>query len=286
MGKVSIGLVCAFMSVFGVVTGCTATRTNATFETPAPPFRANVREMKQVVSKRIGVMPVRIGQTMTRIDNLKLLVAQLDRWFGTRDWIQPLVPSALPPEQGPGIAVAGAHDEGHVQQARDKPVVFRYWGGTETWRKGLSEYAAEHEVDYVLFVQVSSAPYFSTARPGGGRVLHIGTGYSEPVVTKAASELPVDVLEIAAVLVDARGDLVAVGIEGVLPATRTFAEGAAPSSLHFAADVAGKIAAARRTDLPTGPLAWEAAAQNLCAHLLGKGELLLLRARDAYSIER
>jgi hypothetical protein len=125
----------------------------------------------------------------------------------------------------------------------------------------------------VLTLEVGQYSVKQRGRFGGRKEVDLGTGYSVGVPWLTALDKPVNVLQLTGALVDADGQAVRIGAEGLFARrTNIVLSGLGAQELITDDDVQ-HIRALRREDLPGRPLVWQVALRNLVAELTGRREV-------------
>jgi hypothetical protein len=104
----------------------------------------------------------------------------------------------------------------------------------------------------------------------GAKEVELGSGYVVPLRWFTSLETPVSVLQLTGALVERDGRAIRIGAEGML-ARRTSLLASAVGLQGLITDKeVDELRAARRDDLPSGPLVWQTALRNLVAGLTGR----------------
>lgn len=210
------------------------------------------------------------------LDSLGVTTALVAKGTGT-------VPAGTPPDVHFGCETdptgdcltPGSITEGAFQRSGDDPTMRLAVGRpsadwTEATRAALQSAGAGRAL--VLTLEV--APYRIT-RTGwrNDKSVGLGTGYSVKLPWLTSIDNPVMVLQLTGALVQADGQAVRIGAEGLL-ARRTgiVAGGAGLQALVTDEDVAN-LREGRREDLPGTPLVWQVALKHLVAQLTGRQDL-------------
>lgn len=148
---------------------------------------------------------------------------------------------------------------------------------SDAWRRGMAALLAQQALRYAVVVTLSVSQYPKGREGTFGKKVAIGTGYAEPVRFLTAEDKLLEVLQLTGVLLDARGEVVRAGAEGVLARDTPFA--AQVFDVEQMLDdrtLEQVLTVPRRRDLPGNPLKLEVALANLLAQLRGDRAGLVL----------
>jgi hypothetical protein len=125
----------------------------------------------------------------------------------------------------------------------------------------------------VLTLEVGQYSVKQKGRFGGRKEVELGTGYSMGVPWLTALDKPANVLQLTGALVDADGQAIRIGAEGLFARrTNIVLSGLGAQELLTDEDVQ-HIRTLRRDDLPGQPLVWRVALRTLVAELTGRREI-------------
>jgi hypothetical protein len=157
------------------------------------------------------------------------------------------------------------------------PMVLYTRDGSRDWKHEIGRICAEKQCDLVLVLYLGISEYMVHQKGIlGGKEIALGTGYTIPVKWLTSLEDPVEVIHVTGLLVDAEGNIINAGAEGLLAAkTASFFQSIVGLRNAISDDsISGITTDIRRKDLEGNPFAYEVALQNLFANLLGRKELI------------
>lgn len=142
------------------------------------------------------------------------------------------------------------------------------------WTSWLADGLAKQEAGRALVLRLEVGSYLVRQRGLRGRKeVDLGTGHTVSLPWLTSLETPVQVLQLTGALVDATGQAVRIGAEGIV-AKRTRLLVSAAGGIEVLGDAAvEEVRSARREELPGAPLAWQVALRELVAQLTGRSEL-------------
>lgn len=142
------------------------------------------------------------------------------------------------------------------------------------WTAWVAEGLAAQHAGRALVIRLEVGSYLVRQRGLRGRKeVDLGTGHTTSLPWLTSLETPVPVLQLTGALVDANGQAVRIGAEGIY-AKRTRLLVSAVGGVEVLGDEAVTAARAeRRSDLPGAPLAWQVAMRELVAQLTGRVEV-------------
>jgi hypothetical protein len=125
----------------------------------------------------------------------------------------------------------------------------------------------------VVTLEVGQYAVQQKGRFGGRKEVELGTEYSMGVPWLTALDKPVNVLQLTGALVDADGQAIRIGAEGLFARhTNIVLSGLGAQELLTDEDVQ-HIRTLRRADLPGQPLVWQVALRTLVSELTGRREI-------------
>ncbi len=143
-----------------------------------------------------------------------------------------------------------------------------------SWTSWLAQGLSAQQAGRALVIRLEVGSYLVRQRGLRGRKeVDLGTGNTTSLPWLTSLETPVQVLQLTGALVDANGQAVRIGAEGIY-AKRTRLLVSAIGGVEVLGDEAVTAARnERRSDLPGAPLAWQVAMRELVAQLTGRGEV-------------
>lgn len=210
---------------------------------------------------------------------LQPLVAAMNAYLDSLGWSKSLAGEALLEKGAPYVYVGSAEGEAAPpaaamqRQEHDKysPMRIDIQDPSAAWRAPLPELAGGQQVDYLLLLKLGFSEYPISDKGMFGKKVLLGTGYEQSVKFLSAEDRPLEVLQVTGILLDREGKVVAAGAEGIIAKDTPFwaqvlevKEGSGNAALQQL------VHDERRTDLAGRPLKWQAALNNLMAHLLAQ----------------
>jgi hypothetical protein len=180
--------------------------------------------------------------------------------------------SGKPPRVYVGSAEAEyAPTEGASQRLptdRFQPMIMHVERPGTDWKQALAPAIAQAGATYAVQIQLGVSQYMKGYSGVFRKEVVLGTGYRVPIKFLTAEDKPVEVLHLTGVLVDATGQPVRAGAEGIVLRDTPFLAQTVDATRAFdPAELASVLSQARRTELPGAPLALEVALDNLLAQL-------------------
>jgi hypothetical protein len=184
-------------------------------------------------------------------------------------------PPALP-GQPPRVYVGSAESEyapaeGASQRLptdRFQPMVMHVERPGAEWKQALAPALGQGGAPFAVQVQLGVSQYMKGYSGVFRKEVVLGTGYRVPIKFLTAEDKPVEVLHLTGVLVDASGQPVRAGAEGiVLRDTPFLAQTVDASRVFDSSELERVLSQARRAELPGAPLALDVALDNLLAQL-------------------
>jgi len=196
--------------------------------------------------------------------------------LGTRSCCRYLAGPGLPagaPHVYVGIATGElAPPEGREQLLptdRSPPMILHLREPAAAWSQAMAELLAREDFRYAV-VPMLTVSQFPKGRAGAfGKNVVLGTGHEQHVRFLTGENVPLEVLALTGVMVDAQGRVVRAGAEGILARDTPFAAQALGAEKVLSDDTLAGAASATRRDLPGDPPSWQVALDNLLAQLRG-----------------
>jgi hypothetical protein len=155
------------------------------------------------------------------------------------------------------------------------PAVLRTWYPSREWRRWVGEVLAREGADLLLLSWTGvSRQYPQQVNLRGDKALSIGTGHVVELPWLSALDRPVEIVQIAGLLIDRNGDVLRAGSEGLLVLPTPFSAGTLGLTRTVQASDLAQLPNRLRDDLPTRPPVWRVATANLVAQLTGRRERL------------
>jgi hypothetical protein len=136
------------------------------------------------------------------------------------------------------------------------------------WRTALGELSEAHGGAWVLSIELGVVQYPKRRAGTFGKKVVLGTGHEQRLRFLTAEDKPVEVLQLAGMLIDPSGRVVRAGAEGIIARDTAFMRQAFDVvELIDDLDLTSVLTDARRDDLPGSPLKWEVALDVLVQQL-------------------
>jgi hypothetical protein len=186
--------------------------------------------------------------------------------------------AAALPAGAPWVYVGSAAGEFAPAEAQDQvlphdrfpPMVLHLRKPSPAWSQAMAEVLAREGARYAVVVALGVSQYPKGRDGAFAKQVVLGTGYEEPIAFLTAEDKLLEVLQLTGVLVDAQGEVVRAGAEGILARDTPFAAQVFDvSKVLDDRTLARVLTKERRTDLPGDPLKWQVALDNLLAQLRG-----------------
>jgi hypothetical protein len=181
----------------------------------------------------------------------------------------PDVRFGCPPENGlPGNDCAPR--EGRALGRGSQPMLLAVGRPSAAWIDWVRQPAAAKSVDRFLVITLEVGQYW-TRQTGlrGDKSVELGTGHTQPLPWLTGLEQPAMVLQLTGALVNAEGQAIRIGAEGIVAKRTGILVGAiGGQELLTDSDVAA-VRTLIRDDLGGRPLAWKVALRNLVEGLTG-----------------
>lgn len=217
--------------------------------------------------------------------SLRRLIEGVNALLDSAGWSTPLRTVPRWRDEGPELYVGtaarweAATSLPEEERARRRPpLVVAGWRPSARWRESLSEIATREGAEFVLIVDLGVSEYPLWQKEGLtlNVQLPLGTGYVLPVSWVHDLGTPVRVLQLKGALLGRDGRVLRAGAEGIVakePRLLPTWRGLLP---FFTEDEIRRVMTEhRREELPGRPLVWRVALQNLVAHLLQRGDLVI-----------
>ena len=189
-----------------------------------------------------------------------------------------LLPAAALPAGAPHVYFGSADGELAPPEARDQvlphdqfpPKVMHVRRPSAAWQQAMAGLLAREGATHAILVSLGVSQYPKGREGAFGKKVVLGTGHEEPVRFLTAEDKLLEVLQLTGVLVNAQGQVVRAGAEGILARDTPFA--AQVIDVEKALDdrtLQAVLTSERRKDLPGEPMKWQAALDNLLWQLRG-----------------
>jgi hypothetical protein len=203
------------------------------------------------------------------------LLAAIDADLAARACCRFLPDPALPagaPHLYVGSATGEfAPPEGEQQvlpQDQFPPMVLHLQRPSPAWRLAIAELLAREGASHAVVVSLGVSQYPKGRRGVFDKQVTLGTGHVEPIRFLTAEDKLLEVLQLTGVLVDAEGQVIRAGAEGILARDTPFpAQVFEVTKMLDQRTLEQALTVERRADLPGNPLKWEVALSNLLAGL-------------------
>jgi hypothetical protein len=185
--------------------------------------------------------------------------------------VPPDVRFGCPPENGlPGNDCA-PRDGGRALGRGSQPMLLAVGRPSAAWIEWLRPPAAAKSVDRVLVLTLEVGQYW-TRQTGlrGDKSVELGTGYTQPLPWLTGLEQPAMVLQLTGALVNAEGQAIRIGAEGIVAKRTGMLVGAIGGQELLADSDVAAVRSLVRDDLQGRPLAWKVALRHLVEGLTGR----------------
>lgn len=184
---------------------------------------------------------------------------------------------ALPPG-APHVYVGSADGAFAPPEAREQvlphdqfpPMVLHVRRPSAAWQQAMASLMAGEGATHAMLVSLGVSQYPKGREGAFGKKVVLGTGHEEPVRFLTAEDKLLEVLQLTGVLVNAQGQVVRAGAEGILARDTPFA--AQVIDVERMLDdrtLQAVLSTERRKDLPGEPMKWQVALDNLLWQLRG-----------------
>lgn len=206
---------------------------------------------------------------------LRALNDALARW-APDDCVRALEPAPSLSKGTPRVYVGSAESEyapaeGVYQRLptdRFQPMIMHVERPDAAWRSAIAAAMSGAGAPYAIQVQLGVSQYMKGYSGVFRKQVVLGTGYRVPIKFMTAEDKPVEVLHLTGVLVDAQGQPLRAGAEGIVFRDTPFLAQTVDASRMFdPQELQNVLTQVRRDDLPGSPLALEVALDNLLAQL-------------------
>jgi hypothetical protein len=151
---------------------------------------------------------------------------------------------------------------------RFQPMIMHVERPSASWKQALASALNQGGASYAVQVQLGVSQYMKGYSGVFRKEVALGTGYRVPIKFLTAEDKPVEVLHLTGMLVDASGQPVRAGAEGIVLRDTPFLAQAVDATRAFDTSELGSVLSqARRSELPGAPLALDVALDNLLAQL-------------------
>lgn len=190
--------------------------------------------------------------------------------------VRPFASASALAGQPPRVYVGSAESEyapaeGASQRLptdRFQPMIMHVERPNAGWKQALAPALSQGGASYAVQVQLGVSQYMKGYSGVFRKEVMLGTGYRVPIKFLTAEDKPVEVLHLTGVLVDASGQPVRAGAEGIVLRDTPFLAQTVDATRAFDTNELGSVLSqARRTELPGAPLALDVALDNLLAQL-------------------
>lgn len=189
-----------------------------------------------------------------------------------------LLTAAELPSGAPHVYVGSAGGELAPAEAQDQvwshdqfpPMVLHVRRPGTAWQRAMADLLAREGATHAMLVSLGVSQYPKGREGAFGKKVVLGTGHEEPVRFLTAEDKLLEVLQLTGVLVNAEGQVVRAGAEGILARDTPFA--AQVFDVEKTLDdqtLRAVLTTERRKDLPGEPMKWRAALDNLLWQLRG-----------------
>jgi hypothetical protein len=247
-------------------------------------FYHDIRELEPVGERPIGVLPATLDRAFVdsfeygdRAAKFEPILAAVQQRLSAAPGLKQVAAASLPAQGAPRVYVGSAIGDlappGAEEVAspgdRFPPMVLHLERPAKAWREAAARLMAEQGLEYLVVVNLAVSQYPKGRRGLVAKSVLLGTGHERPVKFLTAEDKLLQVLQVAGIIVNAEGQVVRAGAEGILARDTPFL--AQAFELDKTLDDKGLEAALsseRRDDLPGAPLSLEVAIDNLVGQLL------------------
>ena len=185
------------------------------------------------------------------------------------DALPPGAPHVYVGSAGGALAPPEAQEQG-LPHDRFPPMVIHVRRPSAPWRQAMADLMAREGATHALLVWLGVSQYPKGREGAFGKNVVLGTGHVEPVRFLTAEDKLLEVLQLTGVIVNAQGQVVRAGAEGILARDTPFA--AQVFDIEKTLDdrsLRAVLTSERRTDLPGEPMKWQVALDSLLWQLRG-----------------
>jgi hypothetical protein len=138
------------------------------------------------------------------------------------------------------------------------------------WRAAAVELAAQHDAAQLLVIQLAFTQFPKADRGFFGKKVVLGTDYEVPVRFFSVVDAPIEVVALTGILLDADGDMLRVGGEGIAGYDAPFWVQVFEAGKDIDTNAIEELVKnGRRDDLAGRPLKWQAALDKLLEQMTG-----------------
>ena len=150
------------------------------------------------------------------------------------------------------------------------PLILHFLKPDAEWRAAATALAAQHDAARILFIQLAFTQFPKADRGWFGKKVVLGTGYEVPVRFFSAVDGPIEVVALTGVLLDADGNMLRAGGEGIAGYDAPFWVQIFEAGKDIDTQAIEELARnERRDDLAGRPLKWRAALDQLLVQMAG-----------------
>lgn len=185
---------------------------------------------------------------------------------------------ALPARGGPTVYLGmldgefapngtGIEREDHEEYS---PLILHSLKPDAEWRAAAAELAAQHDAAQLLVIQLAFTQFPKADRGFFGKKVVLGTDYEVPVRFFSAVDAPIEVVALTGILLDADGNMLRAGGEGIAGYDAPFWVQVFEAGKDIDTNAIEKLVKnERRDDLAGQPLKWQAALDKLLEQMTG-----------------
>ena len=138
------------------------------------------------------------------------------------------------------------------------------------WRAAAATLAAQYSAPRILFIQLAFTQFPKADRGFFGKKVVLGTDYEVPVRVFSAVDGPIEVVALTGVLLDADGNMLRAGGEGIAGYDAPFWVQVFKAGKDIDTGAIDTLVKSdRRDDLAGQPLKWQAAVDQLLVQMIG-----------------
>jgi hypothetical protein len=247
-------------------------------------FYHDLRRAEPVGERATGVLPAALDRELVasfeysdRIAKFGPVLAAVQQRLAAAPGLQPVAGASLPTRGAPRVYVGSAigdlappdAEEAASPGDRFPPMVLHLERPAKAWREAAAQLMAEQGLEYLVVVNLAVSQYPKGRRGVFAKNVLLGTGHERPVKFLTAEDRLLQVLQVAGVIVNAEGQVVRAGAEGILARDTPFLAQAFELEKMLDDDgVEAALSTERRDDLAGAPLSLEVAIHNLVGQLL------------------
>lgn len=267
-------LAVACAAIAALATGAAASTTTSTRPAKQPPFYRG----EAPAVNGAGRLPVALSlppgtpASWLPVPALERLATEMDAWLEGRQPDSLLVLEGLSQKAAqPAVYLGCALDITDECSQEERSNVLAVTSADKRWRQALAPAARGAGVEHVLVVNLQLAPHWIRQKGlKGAKQIPLGTGHAQELPWLTSLDTPVWVLQVTGAVVDAEGQMLRSGAEGIWALRTPFrASALGAQKLVTDEDVEHLRTELRRDDLAGAPLGWQAALGELVRQLLG-----------------